>query len=163
MVKLLRDPSPPFHPPSQPHIMMVAYPPHCPTSLPMTALPSLLPLLNFWGKTWGKGDYFKTIVGQNGRLCSSQTNWKWNERWQKLIGSPEWNWRNSLNKFTDHFFIGYRWQQPRRCSLRWKDRTEMDCWTVAACKRDGYVALLPIYLHPTAQVLRQELCSKEME
>ncbi len=40
-VKLLRDPSPPFHPPSQPHIMMAACPPHCPTPLLMTTLPPL--------------------------------------------------------------------------------------------------------------------------
>ncbi len=37
---LWRDPSPTFHPPSQPHIMMAACPPHCPTPLLTTTLSS---------------------------------------------------------------------------------------------------------------------------
>jgi hypothetical protein len=45
-----------------------------------------------------------------------------------------------------------------------KDKTEMDCQTVAAWTRDGYVALiLPIFLPSTAWVLHQDLCSKETE
>jgi hypothetical protein len=47
---LLRNPSPPFHPSSQPHIMMVACPPNCPTPLPMTTLPSPPCLPNIWNK-----------------------------------------------------------------------------------------------------------------
>ncbi len=40
----------------------------------------------------------------------------------------------------------------------------MDCQTVAAWTRDGYVALLfPISLLSTAQVLHQDICSKETE
>ncbi len=44
-VKLLRDPSPPFHPPSQPHTMMVACPPHSPCWKESTHLSPLVPVI----------------------------------------------------------------------------------------------------------------------
>ncbi len=78
--------------------------------------------------------------------------------WGVLDKIRETIWTNSRA-----MFIWNGWQQPRLCASRWKDRTEMECWTVTACKRDEYVALLPISLHPTAQVLWQDLSSKEME
>jgi hypothetical protein len=47
---------------------------------------------------------------------------------------------------------------------RSKDKTEMDCQTVAAWTRDGYVALLlPVSLPSTAQIQHQDICSKETE
>jgi hypothetical protein len=40
----------------------------------------------------------------------------------------------------------------------------MDCRTVAAWTRDGYVAfLLPVSLPSIVQVPHQDICSKEME
>ena len=40
----------------------------------------------------------------------------------------------------------------------------MDCQTVAAWTRDGYDALLlPVFFPSTAQVLHQDICSKETE
>ncbi len=61
-------------------------------------------------------------------------------------------------------FIWFGWWQPRRCPSRWKDKTEMDCRTVTAWTRDGYVTLLlPASLPSTARVPHQDICSKETE
>ena len=43
MKTLLRDAPPPYCPPAQPHIMMAACSPHCPTPLPTTTLHSPIP------------------------------------------------------------------------------------------------------------------------
>ncbi len=125
---LLRDPSPPFHPPSQPHIMMVACPSHCPVPFPMTTLPSPLAPLNVWGKIWGKGSILKQWLDKLGgsaahRQIGSET--RNGKSWLGVLDEiGETIWTNSWT-----IFIGYGRQWPRQCSLRWKDRTEMDCWT----------------------------------
>ena len=92
-VKLLRDASPPYHPPSQPHIMMAACPPYCPTPSPTTTLHSPLYLLNGRGEIYGTGAYSETTGGQNGRQCSLQTKKMQNEdvecRLEVLEGSRQ--------------------------------------------------------------------------
>ncbi len=61
-------------------------------------------------------------------------------------------------------FIWFGWWRQRRCPSRWKDKTEVDCQTVAAWTRDGYVALLlPISLPSLARVPQQDIYSKETE
>ncbi len=159
---LLRDPSPPFHPPSQPHTMMVACPPDCPTPLPMMTLPAPLHAYpTFATKFKGKASisWVDKMGGSaaRGQVRSKTSNGK---GWLGVLEEI----RGRIWIISPTLFIWFGWWWPRRCLLRWKDKTEMDCPSVAAWKRDGYVALLlPIFLPSTAWVPYQDLCSKETE
>ncbi len=157
---MVHNPDPLYHPPSQPHIMMVACPPHCPTPLLTPTLPShprlpnakLREMRQFWNVEW-----------KNGRLCNLRTNWMQNKWWRRLIRSAGRNQRKHIWRNSQTLFIWFGWWWTRRCLSRWKDKTEMECQAVVAWTRDGYVASFSISLSSTAPVLHQDLCSKELE
>ncbi len=116
----------------------------------MTTLPSPLPPLNVWGKIWGNGFYFEVMVGQNGRLCSLQTNWKLNkdqECWTKL----EKQYRKTHGPF---LFDTDDDDQDIAC---WDERIEQR-WNVEVSQHAKEMDMSPYSPSPSTQQLRS--CAK---
>ena len=159
---LLRDPSPPFHPPSQPHIMMAACPLHCPTLLLPTTLLSPPRPTNVRKKIKGKAPILIWWVDKMGGCAARRgigSKTRDGEGWLGVLEEI----RGTIQTNSRTLFIWFGWRWPRWSLSRWKDMREMECQPTANCKRDGHVTLLPISLPWTVWVLHQELCSKETE
>jgi hypothetical protein len=78
-------PSLPFHPLSQPHIMMAACPPLCPASLPTTTLSSPLCLLNrerrlFQNNSWTKWEAVQLADKLEAKQALDKAKW---DLWKK--------------------------------------------------------------------------------